>query len=84
MEHLIHRAPSVGSVLKKIMAINPDLSATEMIGLIRQSTEAQAQSGIAGEFAQAEVINEEKALRLAKDSLSTARPASSSGTPGRS
>jgi hypothetical protein len=69
MESLIHRTPSVGSVLKKIMAINPDLSAAQMIGLIRESLQTQAQSDIAGEFAQAEVVDEEKVLRLARATL---------------
>lgn len=67
MEHLIHRTPSVGSILKKIMAINPDLSAPEMIGLIRQSIHTQGQEGF--EFAQAEVIDEPKCLELARATL---------------
>jgi hypothetical protein len=60
---VIHRAPSVGSVVKKIMAINPELTAHEMISLVKQATKPQG----AGEFASAEVIDEAKALRLAQE-----------------
>jgi hypothetical protein len=66
MESLIHRTPSVGSLIKKIMAINPDLSAPQMIDIIRQST--RPQGGTGNEFASAEVIDEAKALLLARQS----------------
>lgn len=69
MDNLIHRAPSVGGVIKKMLAINPDLSASEMIDFIRQSTRRQQQSGVAGEFAQAEVIDEPNVLRLARETV---------------
>lgn len=63
MEHLIHRAPSVGGVIKKIMAINPDLNVREVIDLVRRSTETQV---MGGEFSKAEIVNEAKALELAR------------------
>jgi hypothetical protein len=64
MDQLTHRAPSVGAVIKKISEIYPQLTAQEMIGLIRQSIQSQGQ--VAGEFASAEVIDEAKVLRLAQ------------------
>lgn len=71
MSDLIHKAPSVGAVVKKILAINPDLSADQIIDFIRKSTVRQEQSEVPGEFAQAEIINEERALGLARESLRT-------------
>lgn len=67
MELLIHRTPSVGSVIKKIMAINPELSAPEILAMVRESIHVQGGKG--SEFAQAEVIDEAKALRLAQGTL---------------
>lgn len=61
---LLHRAPSVGAIIKKMMVINPELSAQEMIEFVRQSIETQGQDS--GEFALAEMINEEKALELVR------------------
>jgi hypothetical protein len=69
MEFLLHRAASVGSVTKKIMAINPSLTAPQIIDLIRQSVLTQEQSALPGVFAQAEVIDEDKALRLARETV---------------
>ena len=69
MDNLIHKSPSVGGVIKKILAINPDLSAVQIIDIIRKSTLVQAQSGVAGEFAQAEVIDEVHALGLARGTV---------------
>ena len=70
MEKLALRSPSVGSILKKIMVINPDLTAPEYIDLIRQSVMAQSQAGLAaGEFAQAELIDEEKCIGLARATM---------------
>jgi hypothetical protein len=66
MEHLIHRSPSVGNLTKKIIAINPELQTSDIINIIRQCVLSQAQSPLAGEFIQAEVIDESKALRLAE------------------
>jgi hypothetical protein len=64
MEHLIHHTPTVGSLIKKVIAVNPLLTAPELILIIRQSIEAQG--AIAGEFSSAQVVNEEKALHLAR------------------
>jgi hypothetical protein len=67
MSHL--PPPSVGSVLKKIIAINPDLTAPQMIQMIRQCVETQGVDPLSFEFASAERINEEKVLQLARASL---------------
>jgi hypothetical protein len=69
MESVILRSPSVGSVVKKIIAINPELNTSDIIDLIRQSVQVQAQPELAGEFAQAEIVDEAKALRLAQETL---------------
>lgn len=71
MEHperqSLHRAPSVGSLVPKIMAINPDLTSPQVIALVRQCLRPRGPE--AGEFASIEVLDEEMALRLAKESL---------------
>lgn len=64
LEQLFHQSPSVGSVIKKIIAINSELNTLQMIDIIRQCIQTQATEN--GVFASAEVIDEEKALRLAK------------------
>ncbi len=64
VELLIHRQPSIGSITKKILAINPQLEATEVISIIRQAVHTQGKK--AGEFASAEVIDEVKALAMAR------------------
>ena len=64
---LIHRSPSVGSLTKKIMAINPDLGVQDIIWIIRESTRAQGKEG--GEYALAEIVDEQQALDLAKATL---------------
>jgi hypothetical protein len=64
---LPHRSPSVGSVVKKALAINPDLNTPEIIALIRQAT--RVQGGEKNDFATAEVIDEEFALELARATL---------------
>ncbi|MGK5085518.1 hypothetical protein WDW37_19695 [Bdellovibrionota bacterium FG-1] len=69
MDHLIHRTPSVGSIIKKMISINPDLDTMQLIDIIRKSTLVQEQSGIAGEFAQAQIIDEQQALSLTRGSL---------------
>jgi hypothetical protein len=38
MNHVLLSAPSVGSLIKKITAINPDLGVQEIIQLVRQAT----------------------------------------------
>ena len=67
MESLLHRSPTVGSVIKKIVTINPALGTPEIIHMIRQSVRAQGGNG--NEFASAEIIDEEQALSLARASL---------------
>jgi hypothetical protein len=64
MPRLIHHTPSVGSLIKKVMEINPELSAQDLIQIVRESI--QTQGIAAGEFATAEVVDEEKALQLAQ------------------
>lgn len=68
------RSPSIGKVMNRILEINPDLGVEEMRQIIRQamSTLADARGKAAtGEFAQAEVIDEEKAVALARATLSS-------------
>lgn len=67
MEQLELRNPSVGQIIKKIMKINPELTAPELISIVKGSIQVQGKS--AGEFASAEVINETKALSLAQETL---------------
>ena len=61
-----HRAPSVGAVVKKMLAVNPELSTHELIAMVRQAISVQG--GPESDFATVEVINEEKALALARAS----------------
>lgn len=67
----IHRSPSAGSVIKKIVEINPELGVQEISMLIRESTALRG--GLSNEYADVEVIDEDKALRLARATL--AQPA---------
>lgn len=67
MSNLIHRYPSVGSVVKKMMEVNPDLSVQQVISLIRQSIQTQGEG--AKEFASAEFVDEQRALELARTTL---------------
>lgn len=67
MQSFLHRSPSVGSITKKIMEINPELSGQEIIRIIRASVETQGRD--AGEFAGIEMIDESRALALAKATL---------------
>ena len=63
----LHKSPSVGSLVPKIMEINPNLTSPEVIALVRQCIRKRGSE--AGEFAEAETLDEELALRLAKESL---------------
>jgi hypothetical protein len=67
MTHLIHRAPSVGGIVKKIMEINPELGVQEITQIIRLATRTQGSE--AGDYASLEVVDEQKALALAKGTL---------------
>jgi hypothetical protein len=64
---VLNRSPSVGAVVKKMLEINPDLGAQEITKIVKQAIHLQG--GIANEFAEAEVIDEEKALELARQTL---------------
>lgn len=66
-EPLLHRAPSVGSITKKIMTINPNLSAKAIMDIVRRSIDPMG--GLAGDFHSAEVIDEDRAIQLARESL---------------
>lgn len=67
LEANLHKAPSVGSVVNQVLAINPDLSAPEMMNLIRSVTRRQGST--AGDFASAEIIDVTRALELARATL---------------
>ncbi len=67
MENVLFRAPSVGGVINKILAINENLSSPEIIQIVRQSM--RTRSGEQSEFASVEVIDEQHALNLARASL---------------
>lgn len=69
MDKLIYRTPSVGSIVKKVLAINPDLNVQQTIEIIRQSVHSQTQNILAEEFLSAEVVNETMALDLARATL---------------
>jgi hypothetical protein len=62
-----HTTPSVGGVVKKMLAINPDLTTKELIELVRQAIIVMGADR--DEFAGAELIDEEKALELARSTL---------------
>ena len=59
--------PTVSSVVKKIVGINPDLHVSRVIEIVRQSVKPRGP--LAGDFAAAEVIDEEAALRWARETL---------------
>jgi hypothetical protein len=63
----LHRSPSAGSIIKKMIEINPDLGVHELGALIRQATALRGGSN--NDYSDVEVIDEEKALRLARESL---------------
>lgn len=64
MANVNRGTPTVGSVSKKIMEINPDLNVQEIIYVIKQSilSEFSIEEG----FQKTEVIDEEKALEMAR------------------
>ncbi|MBC7692949.1 MAG: hypothetical protein H7222_14395 [Methylotenera sp.] len=59
--------PSVGGVTKKLMAINPNLGVQAIVHIIRQCVSVQGDP--MGEFMMTEVIDENKAIELAKQTL---------------
>ena len=66
--HRLISTPSVGGVIKKIMAINPQLSAQDMIQIIKMSVERKDLAPNDG-FSKLEIVNEAKALKLARETL---------------
>jgi hypothetical protein len=76
MAFLIHRSPSVGSLTKQILAINPDLNTAEIIGIIKDCT--LRQGGPGNEFGPAETIDQPRALGLARATLKRPQPQSAS------
>ena len=72
MESLLW-TPSAGRVIKKIVEINPCLSVLEIAEILRGAIEARAGEsllGCADEFLGAEIINESKAIELARKTVS--------------
>lgn len=67
MSASVQKSPSVGSIIKKIVEINPELGVMDVSKIIRQSIEVQSEP--AGEFSGLEIVNEMKALGLARASV---------------
>lgn len=67
MNRLIHRAPSVGGLIKKITEINPELGVQEIAQIIRMAT--RTQGAAAGDYAALEVVDEKEALEIARRTL---------------
>ncbi|MDR3607098.1 MAG: hypothetical protein P4M08_06945 [Oligoflexia bacterium] len=60
--------PTNSAIIKKIVEVNPELSVFEVMQIVRQSVQALGPS--AGEdFAHIEVIDEQMALSLARQTL---------------
>lgn len=68
MQNSHEQAISVGSVTKKLLSINPDLGAPDLIAIIRQSTRVSTE--FPDEFTQTLIVDEEKAAALARSTLS--------------
>lgn len=66
-EKLIHRTPSVGALVNRLLKINPELGVQDLAFIIRSSMETQG--GMGSEFSEASFINEKKALDLANLTL---------------
>ena len=62
----LHTHASVGSLIKKLLAVNPELSVQELAQIIRQATRTQHDP--ASDFGQVETVDESKALALVKRS----------------
>lgn len=65
MDTITLRPASVGSLVKKLLAINPSLTTLEIIGLVRQATRTHE----SGEGLPFETVDEIKALELARKTL---------------
>jgi hypothetical protein len=59
--------PSVGSLVKKLQDINPDLGTPELIHIIRSVT--RTQGGHAHDFVKAQVVDENLAIEMARSTL---------------
>lgn len=72
MEEIIRheRYVSVGTVTKKIMTINPALSAPQIMEIVRRAIRTQGER--AGEFAASETLDEAFALELARATVGSA------------
>jgi hypothetical protein len=67
MDLLLHKTSSIGGIVKKIMAINPELGTAEIIALVRKATHTRGKE--AGEYASLEIVDETLALELARQTL---------------
>ena len=67
----VHRTPSVGGVVKKILKIYPELDINDLIAVVKSSIYVQDETK--GEFERVEIIDEERALKLAKTLVDSAR-----------
>lgn len=67
MEHILFRAPSVGGVVNKILAINENLTSQEIIAIVRQATRPSPVNQ--DDFGVSEIIDEPTALALARQTL---------------
>jgi hypothetical protein len=66
LEANLHRAPSVGSVVKQILEINPDLPVGAVTDIVRAATRRR---GGNGDFASTETLDVPRALELARATL---------------
>jgi hypothetical protein len=62
-----HRTPAAGAIIKKMHELNPELGTRQLIDIVRQSLKQNG--GVHSDFAQIEVIDEEKALSLVRATL---------------
>ncbi len=67
MNNSLHPFTSIGSLTKKIMTINPDLSVFEVIEIVRQATQTQGEAN--DETSNTGIISEDHALELARATL---------------
>ncbi len=74
----VHRSPSVGSIVKKMLEIDPEIPAKELMALVRRATRTQGAE--AGDFAQIEVVDEKLAMELVRARVARNGPNGSSGS----
>lgn len=67
----VHRSPSVGSIVKRMLEIDPEIPAKELMTLVRQATRTQGAE--AGDFAQIEVVDEKLAMDLVRARVAARR-----------